>query len=176
MSDTVSRLQEPPSVMVTSRRTDWAAIWAGVFTFAAVWSVFEALGVAIFPGAGVSLGLAIWTVVLTVIAMYVAGLETGRLGAVASRQDGLVHGMIMFGLSVVSVVILTSVVNGLMYLGSAGRVGYNMMLGSGEQWAEFVALFLGWLAAMGGASSGIAGRGMPSRPAINPPVSMRPAA
>ncbi|HLI63995.1 MAG TPA: hypothetical protein VKV05_11380, partial [Terriglobales bacterium] len=92
--------------------TNWGAIWAGVFTFAAIWAVFEALAVAIF-GAGFSMGMAIWTIVLTVIAMYIAGLETGRLADVANRHDGLIHGVIMFGLSVVSAALLMSVANGL---------------------------------------------------------------
>src|SRR5689334_11235987 len=98
-------------------RTDWGAIWAGVFTFIAIWSVFGLLGMAIFasaanpqaanPVTGMSVGMAIWAIVLTIIAMYVAGLETGRLAGVTNRHDGLVHGMIMFGLSVVAALVIT---------------------------------------------------------------------
>ena len=32
-------------------RTDWGAIWAGVFTFIAIWSVFGFLGMAVFASA-----------------------------------------------------------------------------------------------------------------------------
>jgi hypothetical protein len=35
-------------IVPVRRRTDWGAIWAGVFTFIAVWSVFGLLGEAIF--------------------------------------------------------------------------------------------------------------------------------
>ncbi len=93
-------------------RTDWGAIWAGVFTFVAIWSVFGLLGLAIFASLGnpdvanrlmgMSLGMDIWAIVLTIIARYVAGRETGRLAAVGNRHDGLIHGMIMFGLSVIA--------------------------------------------------------------------------
>jgi len=31
------------------RRLSWGAIWAGVFTFWAIWIVFEVLAFAIFP-------------------------------------------------------------------------------------------------------------------------------
>src|SRR6185437_8177856 len=106
-------------VPVIKNRIDWGAIWGGVFCFMAIWAVFGALGLAIFasaatPGAnapvlGMSVGIAFWSVILTIIAMYVAGRETGRLAGVANRHDGLVHGLMMFGLSVVSLVVLVSI-------------------------------------------------------------------
>ena len=178
MSDLAFRTLDP-ALYRAGLRTDWGAIWAGVFTFAAIWTVFEALAVAIFPGApatqgGASVGLSIWTIILTIIAMYVAGLETGRLAGLTTRHDGLVHGIIMFGLSVVSTIVLTSLVSGLWLPAAAGRGQFTLTFNAGAQWAEFVALFLGWLAAMGGASSGVARRYMGTRQ--SQPVEMRPAA
>jgi hypothetical protein len=155
--------------MATSRpRTDWAAIWGGVFTFFAIWSVFGFLALAIFGSAanptnssaatGISVGMGIWAVVLTIIAMYVAGLETGKLATVASRHDGLVHGMIMFGLAVVATIVITVIAgNGLAAATGAGETAHNAYLldvFKGQGWVGFIALFLGWLAAMGGASMG----------------------
>lgn len=147
---------------------DWGAIWAGVFTFAAIWSVFEMLGVAIFAStanassthavSGMGLGLDIWTIVLTIIAMYVAGIETGRLAAVTTRRDGTVHGMAMFGLSMVAALVF--VVVGSIGMTSGTEIGasirnpYFLSMISGFGWVGFLSLFLGWLAAMGGASSG----------------------
>jgi uncharacterized RDD family membrane protein YckC len=99
-------------------RSDWAAAWAGVFTFAAIWSIFEVLGVAILASSnttgatGISPGLAIWTIVLSLIAMYVAGRETAHLGVFEDRHDGLVHGMIMFGLSVAAVLVIAALGSG----------------------------------------------------------------
>jgi hypothetical protein len=168
-------------------RTDWGAIWAGTFVFSAIWSVFGLLGMAIFatnanpsaaaPVSGQSLGIAIWSIVLTIIAMYVAGRETGRLAAIASRHDGLIHGMIMFGLSVVSAVVITTLA-GAVLSGGTGVQGsahnpYLLTVFSDLGWAGFVALFLGWLAAMGGASQGAARR--TQQPASNV-RDMRPAA
>jgi hypothetical protein len=157
--------------LVYSRaRTDWGAIWAGVFCFVAIWSVFGLLGEAIFasasnpassnPVTGMSVGMSIWRIILTIIAMYVAGRETGRLAGVASRHDGLVHGMIMFGLSVVSTVVIL-VLAGATLSGGAGitttsaHSPYALTIFADLGWAGFVALLLGWLAAMGGASTGV---------------------
>jgi hypothetical protein len=151
------------------RGTDWGAIWAGVFSFMAIWSVFGALGLAIFatnanpnaaqPVAGQGWGIGIWSIVLTIIAMYVAGRETGRLARVETRHDGLIHGLVMFGLSVVGALVLVSI-GGSALSGGTGvnggvHSGYILTVASGLGWAGFVSLFLGWLAAMIGASSGV---------------------
>ncbi len=168
---------ETQNVAISRSRTDWGAIWGGVFTFAAIWSVFGFLGYAIFASAegpqtatatGINLGMSIWAIVLTIIAMYVAGLETGRLAAVSNRHDGLVHGIIMFGLSAVAaflvVVLGQSAMTG-MAPAVRNSVFTNMSAGLG--WVLFLSLFLGWLAAMGGASTG-ATRRTESRKEVEP--------
>jgi hypothetical protein len=174
MSETVFRMQNPP-VGYTAARTSWGAIWAGVFTFAAIWAVFEALAVAIFP-VGASTGMEIWTVVLTVIAMYIAGLETGRLAGLSNRHDGLIHGIIMFGLSVVSAIVISTLATGVLAGTAAAHGHYAIAFGPGSQWAEFFGLFLGWLAAMGGASTGVTRRAVEVRQTVEAPIQMRPAA
>jgi hypothetical protein len=157
------------NLSVVRSRTDWNAIWAGVFTFVAIWSVFGALGEAIFasvaspavqqPLMGMSVGMGVWAIVLTAIAMYVAGRVTGSLAEGANRYAGVIHGMIMFGLSVISVIVIT-VLTGMALSGGASANGTAQssytpsalaMLG----WIVFISLLLGWLAAMWGASSGI---------------------
>lgn len=149
-------------------RTDWGAIWAGVFTAGAIWAVFGLLGMAIFKSAGgpampetetiagTGVGMGIWAVVLTAIAMYVAGRETGRLAGVANRRDGVVHGMIMFGLTVVAALVVA--VLGSNNLGNVAGIEHPFLLvaASNIGWYGFVALFLGWLGAMGGAFQSVA--------------------
>ena len=179
------------NVVLARGRTDWGAIWGGVFTFVAIWSVFGVLGMAIFasvanpntqnPVTGMSVGMGVWAVILTIIAMYVAGLETGRLAAVTSRHDGLVHGMIMFGLSVVAALVV-SAIGGLSLSSGPGVAGgayspYILAVFADLGWIGFLALLLGWLAAMGGASQGAGAAKLhtPERTTIGP-VSMRPAA
>jgi hypothetical protein len=169
------------TVVYGPARVSWGAIWAGVFTFSAIWAVFGALALAIFasnanpnataPVTGQSVGMAIWSIILTIIAMYVAGRETGRLAAVTTRHDGLIHGMIMFGLSVVSAVILTALAGAVLsggngIQGTSAHNGYVLGVFADLGWSGFVALLLGWLAAMGGGSQGVAKK-------IEPPANVR---
>ncbi|HLH09215.1 MAG TPA: hypothetical protein VKW78_18400 [Terriglobales bacterium] len=154
----------------------------------AIWSVFGALGLAIFatnasanaaaPIAGQGWGIGIWSIVLTIIAMYVAGRETGRLAGVDSRHDGLIHGLVMFGLSVVGALVLVSI-GGSALSGGTGVNGgvhssYILTVASGIGWAGFISLFLGWLAAMFGASSGVAHKATPAN--VREMNEIRPAA
>jgi hypothetical protein len=148
-----------------ARRTDWGAIWAGVFIFTAIWSVFGLLGMAIFSGAansattGVSVGMAIWAIVLSIIAMYVAGRQTGRLAGVSNRHDGMIHGLIMFGLSVAAMLVIAAL-GGYTTSGAGAAANANnsylLHMSPALGWTWFLSLFLGWLAAMGGASTGTA--------------------
>jgi hypothetical protein len=160
---------------IATLKISWGAIWAGMVTFIAIWSVFGLLGVAIFasaanpaaqhPVTGMSVGMGIWAVVLTIIAMYVAGRETARLAAVTNRHDGLIHGMILFGLSVVAALLIT-ILAGTSLNGGAGvsdnaHSPYLFGVFSDLGWMGLFSLFLGWLAAMGGASAGAGSRRAP---------------
>jgi drug/metabolite transporter (DMT)-like permease len=181
------------NVVLRRSGTDWGAIWAGVFTFIAIWSVFGLLGMAIFSSAvnggghaatSMGVGMAIWAIVLTIIAMYVAGRETGRLAAVTSRHDGLIHGMIMFGLSVVGTLLISAVGSMSMGVGTGAEASahtpYLLSVLSSMGWIGFLSLFLGWLAAMWGASSGAGSTQTPiaevTKPADATVRQMKPAA
>lgn len=169
------------AVLLPRGRTDWGAIWAGMFTFLSIWSVFGLLGLAIFASAaspaaarpvlGMSVGMGVWSIILTIIAMYVAGRETGRLAAVTNRHDGLIHGMVMFGLSVAATLIITTL-GGAALSGGTGVNGtanspYILTVFADLGWIGFVALFLGWLAAMFGASSGVSNKAQSVQPGSN---------
>lgn len=153
-----------------TNRIDWKAIWAGTFIFYAIWAVFGALGVAIFasnanpntgaPVMGQSVGMAIWAVILTIIAMYVAGRQTGRMAAVTTRNDGLMHGLTMFGLAVVGLIVLVSLGGAAIAEGNTAAAAsthspYALTVVADLGWGGFCALFLGWLAAMFGGASGV---------------------
>ncbi len=149
-------------------RTNWGAIWAGMFTFVAIWSVFGLLGEAIFassanpnaaePVRGMSAGMGAWATVLTIIAFYVAGRVTAHLADLQDRTGRIMHGMAMFGLAVIGTVLMV-ILSGAALTGDAGVAGgphssYMLTVFSDVGWIGFVALFLGWLAAMGGAAHG----------------------
>jgi len=162
---------DPAAAPVLSPRPNWGALWAGVFTFAAIWSIFGLLGMAIFSSAanpaspsaitGISIGMGVWTIVLTIIAMYVAGLTTGKLAGINNRRDGVLHGMIMFGLSVMTALVVVALSVNSAALATVARSiagihsPYSLNSLEGLGWVGFVSLFLGWLAAMGGAVLGI---------------------
>ena len=153
------------------RSTDWGAIWAGVFTFAAIWAVFGTLGEAIFassanpnaayPVTGMSVGMGIWAIILTIIAMFVAGRVTIDLARPVDNGRKLFYANAMFGLSVVATIVLTSLGGAVLSGGNGVAAGahssYTLSIFADIGWIGFVALFLGWLAAMGGASSGAKG-------------------
>jgi uncharacterized membrane protein len=141
-----------------------------LFTFLSIWSVFGILGFAIFtsavrlnsvlPASSARLGLGIWSIILTAVAMYIAGRATRKFAGQLSRGEGLVHGMIMFGVSVTAVIVLTAAVVLTMSANNSlsgsinTRSPYILSAFAGSEWMAFVALFLGWVAAMIGAFSG----------------------
>ena len=147
-------------------RTAWGAIWAGVFIFMAIWFVFGSLGITLFANAtqnparsilGMSTGIGIWIIVLTIVAMYIAARETSHLSGVNTRRDGLVHGMIVFGLSAVALFLLTAIGgNAVSTLPNtaAAPIPYIFTAISNLGWMGFASLLLGWLAALLGGYSG----------------------
>lgn len=147
-------------------RPNWGAIWAGMFTFVAIWSIFGTLGAGIFassanpgaasPIAGMNIGIAVWSVILTIIAMFVAGRVTAQLAGITNSRDGMIHGMVMFGLSVAAVLLIGGIGGsafGRTELAGITHNPYLLGVSADLGWGLFVSLFLGWLAAMGGAST-----------------------
>jgi hypothetical protein len=166
-SAAVTGVTAEENVTVISR-PNWGAIWAGMFTFITIWSVFGFLGLGIFastaspsapyPITGMNVGIAAWSIILTIIAMFVAGRVTGQLAQIKNARDGMMHGMIMFGLSAAATLLIV-VIGGNAFGNTntevAGNAHNASLLGIVAYfgWALFVAFFLGWLAAMFGASS-----------------------
>jgi hypothetical protein len=129
---------------ISSGSTDRSAIWACLFRFVGIWSVLELLGLAIFPAAnaGAKVELGIWSVILTAIALFIAGTQTGssaRLSGrnVSGRNDGARHGMIMFGLSLTGeaqhVESTSRLVNDAVITEYINRVGQNLVRNSDSQ-------------------------------------------
>lgn len=159
---------------VIVNRPNWGAIWAGLFTFVAIWSIFGMLGVGIFassasahaaaPVERLGAGMDVWGVILTIIAFFVAGRVTGQIaGPVGSKTT---HAMVMFGLAVTAGLLIlviggsalgsTAAANtGVGNPGDTGVYHSQSLLGAfaGLGWSAFVALFFGCLAAIGGAAT-----------------------
>lgn len=145
---------------------NWGAIWAGVFAFLAIWFVFGALGLGVFASAanpnanqpvlGMSVGIGAWFVILTIIAFFFAGRITGKLARTNTAASGAAYGLVMFGLAVASSIVLVAIGGtalGILTVRGDVHSGYELGAFSYFGWITFVGLFIGWLAAMGGASS-----------------------
>ena len=171
MSDVALPMQSAARGRPARHRADWSAVWGGAFIFAAIWTVFEFLAVAIFGIARLGSAIALWTIVLTIIAMWVAGRETARLAGYSTRHDGIAYGLMMFGLAVMGVIagmLLSTTVLSSAIVHDALSNG----IAPGTAWTAFLSLFLGWLAAIGGASTGIERK----KELVKDTVPMRPAA
>ncbi len=139
-------------------RTGWGAIFGGTFVYLAIMATFGALGAAIFASVTNAAGLKVWMVVLAIISLYFAGRTAGHLANADDRNIGLYHGLITFGMCVFTTILIL----GMAFLTAAPyartattntSVSYDLVrVGSQGGWGLFVALILGFIAAMiGGA-------------------------
>lgn len=164
-------------------RISWPAIFAGTFVFLAIEVTFGVLGTAIFasaanpasahPVTGMSAGIGLWLVILTIIAMYCGGRAAVALSEIRDRHVGMYHGLTTFGISV-----FTSIVVAALTLGSttvapastAGAVGPATVAGvvSTAGYWLFVALLLGMIAAGMGGSQAASAKSMLPRETSQP--------
>ena len=83
------------------RTFSWSGIFAGTFLFLAIEATFGILGVAIFgtihPGAPVvpiiGVGIGIWMVILSIIALYFGGKLASKLSGAFNRNLGMYAGL-----------------------------------------------------------------------------------
>jgi hypothetical protein len=122
-----------PAFEHTGFRLSWGAIIAGFFVALGLHLVLALLGIAIgmtawdpttpggVRGDDVATGLGIWAAVSALIALFVGGATTGRLAGILRRDDGMLHGVVLWALT--TVVMLWLVISGVgMVLGGAFQV------------------------------------------------------
>lgn len=136
----------------------WSGIFAGTFLFLAIEATFGLLAVAIFGSpahvaAGISMGPGIWMIVLSIIALYFASKLSARLAGATTRNLGMYAGLVTFGMSIFTTVLITA-----MMLGVGSATGFSParmahFLATGGWWL-FVTFVLAMIAA---ASGGIHG-------------------
>ncbi|WP_294356804.1 hypothetical protein [uncultured Sphingomonas sp.] len=113
-------------------RVSWGAIFAGVVIAIAVQVVLGILGTGIglsmvdptegtTPGAaGFGIGAGIYWLITTVIALGAGGYTAARVSGVTDRFDALVHGLVVWGVTLIlTIYLLTSAVGGI--IGGAFR-------------------------------------------------------
>lgn len=126
-------------------RLSWGAIFGGAVSALGLWLLLYALGLALglssmdpadpgsARGAGVFTG--IWSLVSPLIALFVGGMVAGRGAGVVTRSGGSMHGLVMWGLTVLFgafflISVLGSVLGGVF---SAGKAAVGAAGGSGAQ-------------------------------------------
>lgn len=116
----------------TPTRLSWGAVFAGVVIAVAVQLVLGILGAGIgltmvdpvegtTPGAaGFGIGAGIFWLITTVIALGAGGYAAARVAGMHDRFDALVHGLVVWGVTLIlTLYLLTSVVGGI--IGGAFR-------------------------------------------------------
>lgn len=106
----------PPVIEHTGFRLSWGAIFAGLITALVLQVVLAVLGLAVGmsiwdpgdPAADLGIGAGIWMAVAVLISLFAGGVVTGRLAGVLSPGDGALHGGVMWGLSVLLALWLTT--------------------------------------------------------------------
>jgi hypothetical protein len=107
-------------------RVSWSAIFAGVVLVVAIEMLLGLLGAGVglgfvTPNAGTTpnassfgAGAGIWWLVSTVIALIIGSYAAARLAGVPARFDGVLHGLVIWGLALLlTVYLITSAVGGL---------------------------------------------------------------
>jgi len=151
-------------------RLSWPAIFAGTFVFLAIEVTFGVLGTAIFasaanpssahPVTGMSAGIGIWLVILSIIALYFAGRAASSLSGSADSHTGMYHGLVTFGMSVFTSILVTAMILGSTTVAqassaaAAGPATVGDMVATSGYWL-FVALLLGMIAAAMGGSQAV---------------------
>lgn len=99
--------RDQPVIERTGFRLSWGAVIAGMVIATVVHVVLTLLGLTIGLGVwdsgdpvrDLGIGAGIWLLASAIIALFIGGLTTGRLAGVLTRGDGMLHGMLMWGLS-----------------------------------------------------------------------------
>jgi hypothetical protein len=93
----------------TGFRLSWGAVFAGLVVATALQIVLTILGTAVGlaawdPGQsarGLGIGAGIWAILSILISLFLGGLATNRFAGLLRRQDGALHGVLLWGLSTI---------------------------------------------------------------------------
>jgi len=125
------------------RRISWAAIFGGVILVVSVQLLLSLLGAGIglntvnvnagtTPGAGnLGLGAGIWWVVSSIIALVFGGYAAAWLAGIELRWDGILHGLLTWGIAtLLTVYLLSSAIGGVIGGGFSALGGAVSAAGS----------------------------------------------
>ena len=109
----------------THRRISWAAIFAGVIVVVAVQLLLSLLGAGVGLGtvdtnagstptaSSLGIGAGIWWVISSCLALFAGGYVTAWLAGIETSFDGMLHGLVTWGLAtLLTLWFLTSAIGG----------------------------------------------------------------
>ena len=139
--DTATPLSD---VAHTHMRISWAAIFAGVIVVVAVQLLLSLLGAGVgfgtvdtnagsTPTAGsLGIGAGIWWVISSCLALFAGGYVTAWLAGIETRFDGMLHGVVTWGIAtLLTLWLLTSAIGGVIGGGFSALSGIMSATGSG---------------------------------------------
>ena len=137
------------AVAVAGRRISWGAVLAGVIIVLIVQFLLSLLGVGIGAStidpsqrggtpeaSSFGIGAGIWWIICSLISVFAGAWVAGRLAGMPDRTDGMLHGLVAWGLAMMLLIyLLTTAVSSLVG-GAFGVVGSAMQTaGQGAQTA-----------------------------------------
>jgi hypothetical protein len=153
-----------PAAIFRGDIISWGSVWAGLVTAIAVLVLLSILGVAIGlssapagappPSLGSAAGL--WGLVVIVVSLFVGGWTASSTSAISNRSTGVLHGAMVWGLTLIIGLILSVLGLGAV-LGVLGEFGFLAFGGSagvtagdlaGAAWGTLIGLFLALIFAM----------------------------
>lgn len=155
------RLAYPPvqRAMTDGLRVSWGGIWGGVLVVMGILMLLSALGVAIGfstvdPGAATDAGklmtgAGIYAVVSLLVALFVGGMVSTRIGAVYDRTTGVFAGALVWIVSVIAMLLVAGSGLGLM-----DGMSFDLSAAPAAAWMGFAALAVSLITAILGAMSG----------------------
>jgi hypothetical protein len=133
----VDRLREYDRALI-HRRISWQALFAGLVIAIAVQLLLSTLGAGVGLGlvhshasntpnvTNFSIGAGIWWLVSNLIALLIGGYVAARLAGVTTRGDGMLHGLVTWGLVTLFTVYLLTTATGNLLGGASSILGNTM--------------------------------------------------
>jgi hypothetical protein len=159
-------LIERPVQRFEGMRVSWGGIWAGVLVVLGTLLFLTTLGLAIGISAdarnvnpnAIGTGAVVWSALSLLIALFLGGLAATRMSMVWERSAGLLQGVLVWVIALVTVTYLGA--RGIGMLG-ASALGIVTGAAAGAQsepttsaWTQFLVVALSLLAALAGAAVG----------------------
>jgi len=124
-----------------TRRISWGAIIGGTIIALVTQITLSLLGIGIGAstihvqtgqtGSGLGSGSAIWLVLTILISLFAGGYVAGRLAGLPAKQEGMLHGLITFGLvTLLSLYFLTTALGAI--IGGAGAAIGSILNAAGQ--------------------------------------------